>query len=293
MLIVPGTHYTSRHTPVRTNDIGAGFHPGADTVIVHYPASAWPYTGINGPTAKESVRTGVANLDAAIRAADGPLIVVGHSQGAVVINAEQARLANDPTAPAADQLEFVIFADPERGLMSLLSEGTHIPVFDWTTTTPVDSQYDTTIVIGEYDGWADPVDRPWNLLASANALMASGATGWYRAIVGKAGREPAIHGRTGYASPADIPHANISVTTNSRGATVKTMLVPTKTLPFTDPLRSVLPDRVVDRIDNVLRPHIDAAYSRNDKPGDRRPFVSGGRIKRRGAKRGGGALQPS
>src|SRR5262245_57510646 len=49
MLIVPGTHYTSRHTPVRTNDIGAGFHQGADTVIVHYPASAWPYTGINGP----------------------------------------------------------------------------------------------------------------------------------------------------------------------------------------------------------------------------------------------------
>jgi hypothetical protein len=28
---------------------------GADTVIVHYPASAWPYTGINGLTAKESI----------------------------------------------------------------------------------------------------------------------------------------------------------------------------------------------------------------------------------------------
>jgi len=293
MLIVPGTHYASRHTLVRANDIGAGFHPGADTVVVHYPASAWPYPGIDGPTAKESVRTGVANLDAAIRAADGPLIVVGQSQGAVVINSEQARLAKDPTAPAADQLEFVIFADPQRGVATLLPEGTHIPLFDWTTTTPVDSQYDTTIVIGEYDGWADPLDRPWNLLATANAIMAAGATGLFGAVVGKAAREPAIHGRTGYANPADVPQENISVTTNSRGATVKTMLVPTKALPLTNPLRSVLPDRVVDRIDDVLRPHIDAGYSRNDKPGDRRPFVSGGRLKRRGAKPGDGALEPS
>ncbi|HET7666443.1 MAG TPA: PE-PPE domain-containing protein [Mycobacterium sp.] len=290
MLIVPGTNY-KRQPSERTTGIGSGFYPGADIVIVHYPASARPYTGINSLTAKESVRIGAANLDAAIRAADRPLVVVGQSQGAVVIDAAQAKLASDPTAPTADELQFVLFSDPHRGLMSLLPKGTYIPVFDWTTTTPVDSQYDTTIVIGEYDGWADPLDRPWNLLAAANALMGAGATRWFRTRAGRASREPAIHGRTRWANPADIPQENIKVTTNSRGAKVTTMRVPTKTLPLTDPLRRVVADRVVDRIDKVLRPRIDAGYSRTDKSGDRRIFVAGGRLKRRNA--GDDVLQPS
>ena len=178
MLVVPGTHYIT-NTPERVDAIGRGFYPNADSVIVNYPASAWPYTGFNDPTANESVQAGTANLDAEIRATGGPLIIAGESQGALVIDAVQARLANDPTAPAADQLQFIIFADPSRGLLSLMRPGTHIPVFDLTTTTPAESQYDTTIVIAEYDGWADPPDRPWNLLATANAVAASGVARWW------------------------------------------------------------------------------------------------------------------
>jgi hypothetical protein len=43
-------------------------------------------------------------------------------------------------------------------------------------------------------------------------------------------------------------------------------------------------------MDKVLRPRIDAGYSRNDKPGDRRIFVAGGRLKRRNAIAGDGVL---
>jgi diacyltrehalose acyltransferase len=192
-----------------------------------------------------------------------------------------------PRPPAADQLQFIIFADPSRGLLSLMRPGTHIPVFDLTATTPVESQYDTTIVIAEYDGWADPPDRPWNLLATANAVAASGVARWWcRSTACRAAHQPALHGQTGFADPADVPPENITVTTNSLGATVTTMLVPTEALPLTQPLRGVLPGPVVDRIDNTLRPRIDAAYTRNDQPGDSRPFLSGGQLVRPNATQG-------
>jgi hypothetical protein len=280
MLIVPGTGYTTTNTSYPVNAIGEGFFPNADGVVVNYPASAWPLTGRHTPTATESVDAGAANLDAAIRAADGPLIIAGESQGAVVIDFEQARLVNDPTAPAADQLQFLIFADPQRGLMSFLPAATYIPVFRWTTTTPAESQYDTTIVTAEYDGWADPPDRPWDLLATANALAGAGVTHMCRTAACRATHQPAVHGATAFANPAEVPPQNITVTTNSLGATVTTMLVPTEELPLTKPLRSVLPDPVVNRIDNVLRPRIDAGYSRIDQPGDTRPYLADGHLVR-------------
>ena len=136
----------------------------------------------------------------------------------MVIDHEQARLLNDPDAPPADQVTFIIFGNPERGVLALLPNGTYVPLVGYTTSTPVESQYDTIIVIGEYDGFADPPDRPWNLFSTLNAVIGAGVV---------------------HSLYADV-----------------------------DP----------DRIDDVVRPIVDAGYSRNDDAGDWRPYLSHGEI---------------
>ena len=141
--------------------------------------------------------------------------------------------------------------------------GTQIPIVGLTATPPVESRYDTVVVTNEYDFWGDFPDRPWNLVALANAVMGAAF----------------VHTRVSF-SPSDVPLSNISTTTNSLGATVTTYLVPTQHLPLTEALRIVgVPAKIVDTIDNVLRPIIDAGYSRNDAPGSTRPYLFHGAIR--------------
>ena len=45
-----------------------------------------------------------------------PVVVAGESLGAMVIDREEAYLATDPSAPSPDQLSFIEFSNPERGL---------------------------------------------------------------------------------------------------------------------------------------------------------------------------------
>ena len=72
---------------------------------------ALPGAGFDGPSLGESVDEGADNLDAAIRKG-GRGVAIGLSEGCLVLDAEQARLANDPTAPPRDQLSFATFGDP-------------------------------------------------------------------------------------------------------------------------------------------------------------------------------------
>ena len=196
----------------------------------------------------------------------------------MVIDHEQARLLNDPDAPPADQVTFIIFGNPERGVLALLPNGTYVPLVGYTTSTPVESQYDTIIVRGEYDGFADPPDRPRNLISTFNAVIGAGV----------------VHSLYADVDPATIPPENVTTDeVNSKNATVTTYLVPTEELPLTLPLRFIAPpavvDRIggdaaaaaaprVDRIDDVVRPIVDAGYSRNDEAGDTRPYLSHGEI---------------
>lgn len=236
--------------------IGAGFHPGTDSVEIHYPGGLFPPGTIG-----DHIQTGTDNLDAAIRVATGPLVIVGQSEGTVVIDDTRARLENDPNAPPADRLSFLMFNQPMRGLArTVLPDGFHIPIMDVTVTAPVESRYDTTVVTHEYDFFGDFPDRPWNLLALINS-----ATGFLF-----------LH-QIGHDIPADIPPENITTTVNSKGATDTTYFVPSSGLPLTEVLRIVgVPDRAVDVLDAAIRPRIDAGYSRNDKPGDPRPYLSHG-----------------
>ncbi|HZE16041.1 MAG TPA: PE-PPE domain-containing protein, partial [Mycobacterium sp.] len=122
-LIVPGTA-PSPYGPLRSlyhfnpamqPDIGENYiNPNATRQIIPYPGSFWPVTGVNSPTVVQSVTTGTNNLDAAIRSTNGPIYAAGLSQGTLALDAEQARLANDPHAPPPGQLTFVKAGDPNN-----------------------------------------------------------------------------------------------------------------------------------------------------------------------------------
>ena len=69
-----------------------------------------------------------------------------------------------------EDVRVVLIAPPEAGVAQYFKVGTYIPILNYRVSRIAESPYDTTIVIGEYDGWSDPPDRPWNLVSSANAL---------------------------------------------------------------------------------------------------------------------------
>lgn len=246
-----------------TNRAGRGYFPGAQRTIVPYPAGMiyghfpdqlWADTGLATDSVGESVVTGRRNLDSMIRASRGDSLAIGLSEGTLVLNAEQARLAGDPNAPAPDQLSFTHFSSPVavhgfgRSVMAMFAPGTYVPIVDYTVPAPVESQYHTNLVVAEYDGLADFPDGNANFLSLANAVMGA----------------MTVHTPAAFTTPADVPPGNIITTTNSRGATTTTYLIPAKQLPLTMPLRDLgMPSDMVDQLDGALRPEVDAGYSRH------------------------------
>lgn len=236
-------------TPAMKPQIGANYYDSADAtrVVVPYPGSLWPVTGPDSLKLGPSVRIGTTNLDSALRNSDGgPMVATGLSQGVLVLDAEQARLANDPNAPAPDQLKFIKAGNPNNLFQKYFKPGTYIPFLDYTVPFPVDSQYDTTAVVAQYDIFSDPLDRPGNLLALVNAVIAGGHD----------------HSGTAFSNPADVAPQNVTVSTNSRGATTTTYFIPASgELPLTRILRDTgLPADIAAEADKVMRPMIDNAY---------------------------------
>jgi diacyltrehalose acyltransferase len=255
---------------------GSEWFPGLRREIVDYPAGQvqghvleqafpgisrldeiWPGLGMDGPSVGESVVVGADNLDAAIRRG-GPGTAIGLSEGALVLDALQARLAGDPTAPPSDQLVFSTFGDPigrhsfgQSFLTSVFPVGTVVPALDYRIPPPVESQYDTKVYVAAYDMLADFPDRPDNLVALANTLMGA-ATG---------------HTAVAFTNPSMVPPQNIRTTVNSRGATTTTYLIPQKHLPLTLPLGYLgVPENTLNQLDAALTPMVNAGYSRNDDP---------------------------
>ncbi|MGY4708728.1 PE-PPE domain-containing protein [Mycolicibacterium sp. CBM1] len=256
-LIVPGTQPPPEGNPARKlyhfdpdmkPQIGANYYDSAEAtkLVVPYPGSLWPITGRDTPRLGPSVDAGTDNLDGAIRESDGqPVVVSGLSQGTLVLDAEQARLANDPNAPAPDQLTFVKAGDPSALFQKYFKPGTYLPFLDYTVPYPVESQYDTKNVVAQYDIFADPPDRPGNVLALANAVVAGGRG----------------HTASAFSNPEQVAPQNVSVSTNDRGATTTTYFIPANELPLTGILREVgVPDGIADDADKVMRPMVDKAY---------------------------------
>jgi diacyltrehalose acyltransferase len=255
---------------------GSEWFPNLNRQIVRYPAGQvqghaleqlfpgigrlddiFPGLAADGPSVGESVVVGADNLDAAIHRG-GPGTAIGLSEGAIVLNAEQARLANDPTAPPPDQLTFSTFGDPvghhafgQSMLTTLFPVGSVVPFLDYRIPPPVESQYDTKAFVAAYDMIADFPDRPDNLLALANTLIGE-ATG---------------HTAVAFTNPSMVPPQNIRTTVNSKGATTTTYLIPEKHLPLVVALGYLgVPEDVLNRLDAELIPGVNAGYSRNDDP---------------------------
>jgi hypothetical protein len=120
-----------------------------------------------------------------------------------------------------------------------------IGIFDYTPRPLPETRFNTVVVINQYDGFADPIRRPWNLLTVVNAVMALAY----------------VHPFAQNSDLSTVPLENITITTNSQGGTTTTYFVPTPQLPLTMPLRQLwMPHQIVDTIDNALRPIIDAGY---------------------------------
>ena len=256
---------------------GADWFPGLDRQIVDYPAGQvqghtlerlfpgigrlddnfFPGLGIDGPSIGESVDVGSPNLIGAIRAG-GPGTVIGLSEGAMVLNDVQARLANDPTAPPPDKLSFAMYGDPvarhafgESFLTQMFPVGSVVPSLDYRVPPPVESQYDTYQFVSAYDSIADWPDRPDNWMSLANAVVGL-ATG---------------HTAVAFTKPSMVPPQNIRTTVNSKGAKTTTYLIPEQHLPLVMPFKYLgVPEDTLNQLDGVLKPMVDAGYSRNDDP---------------------------
>ena len=256
---------------------GADWFPGLDRQIVDYPAGQvqghtlerlfpgigqlddryFPGLGIDGPSVGESVDVGVPNLIGAIRAG-GRGTVIGLSEGAMVLNDAQARLAYDPAAPPPDELSFAMYGDPvarhafgESFLTQMFPVGSVVPSLDYRIPPPVESQYDTYQFVSAYDSIADWPDRPDNWISVANAIVGL-ATG---------------HTAVAFTEPGMVPPRNVRTTVNSRGAKTTTFMIPEEHLPLVLPFKYAgVPEETLIKLDAVLKPYVDAGYSRNDNP---------------------------
>lgn len=255
---------------------GADWFPGLDRQIVDYPAgqvqghtlerlfpgigqldALYPGLGMDGPSVGESVDVGTPNVIAAVREG-GQGTAIGLSEGAMVLNDVQAKLAYDPAAPAPDQLSFAMYGDPvarhafgESFLTQVFPVGSVVPSLDYRIPPPVESQYDTDLFVSAYDSIADWPDRPDNWISVANAIVGL-ATG---------------HTAVAFTDPSMVPERNIRTTVNSRGAKTTTYMIPEEHLPLVMPLKYLgVPKETLMQLDAVLQPYVDAGYSRNDDP---------------------------
>jgi diacyltrehalose acyltransferase len=255
---------------------GADWFPGLDRQIVDYPAGqvqghtlerlfpgigrlddSFPGIGIDGPSVGESVDVGTPNVIDAI-GKGGPGTVIGLSEGAMVLNDVQARLAYDPAAPPRDQLSFAMYGDPvarhafgESFLTQMFPVGSVVPSLDYRIPPPVESQYDTHQFVSAYDSIADWPDRSDNWMSVANSIVGL-ATG---------------HTAVAFTDPSMVPPQNIRTTVNSKGAKTTTYMIPEQHLPLVLPFKYLgVPEDTLNQLDGVLKPYVDAGYSRNDNP---------------------------
>ncbi len=238
---------------------------GCSVTVVPYPRTVGPLFGPNAPTGNQSIAIGVNLTRQGIEANQGTnAVVAGLSLGSLTTDAVQHYYDTHPQgAPPPSQLTFVVSGDLSRptpvsdGILSYVPAGITAPYpFGFTVARPdADSPYNTTVIVGEYDGWADFPDRPWNLLADANAI---------------AGIQY-VHSPSSLSTKPAQPSAAV---TDAAGGTTTTYVVPTPELPLLDPLNGKVPQPVINKLNTTLKPIVDRGYSRNDTTnGSKAPFL--------------------
>jgi len=139
----------------------------------------------------------------------------------------------------------------ESFLTQMFPVGSVVPALDFRMPAPVESQYDTYQFVSAYDSIADWPDRPDNWMSLLNAVVGL-ATG---------------HTAVAFTNPSNVPPQNIATTVNSKGAKTTTYLIPEQHLPLVLPFKYLGVDEgTLNQLDGVLKPMVDAGYSRNDNP---------------------------
>jgi PE-PPE domain len=234
--------------------VGENWLPGTTPVPVDYAGQLGIVSGPNALTTDQSTAVGQVLLHQMIldNLKEGPVAVAGLSEGTLVIDKELAYLAtlSKEDAPSRDALTFYVFGDMLRGLGQMYLNGVTIPFIGQTFGPVPETQYDTVVVNEQWDGWANPPDRPWNLLAVLNAVMG--------AVYTVNGSND--HSQTSLDSLADA--VMVSEVKNTLGGTTTTYMIPRQQLPVTKPLLQLgVPSWIVDEIDKVLMSFIQAGYS--------------------------------
>lgn len=113
-----------------SSDLLGGVYKNDPMTTIDYPGSIWPVTGPLDPTLGKSVAIGTTMLETTAKSTAGPMVMVGTSQGAMVVQRAEVDLNNDPSVPS--DTTFILIADPNFGLARTL-QGVFVP---FLTTHP-------------------------------------------------------------------------------------------------------------------------------------------------------------
>ncbi len=137
----------------------------------------WKLSGLFDLTVDQSIQAGVAELEQAMAAGGNDhLVIYGDNQGSIIANVVKRKLAEQyPDGSAAPDIDFVLTSDfnvPNGGIHARFP-GLYIPILDWTFDgpEPTNTQFDTDVIIRQYDGFADFPLYPLNVIATLNALL--------------------------------------------------------------------------------------------------------------------------
>jgi hypothetical protein len=232
------------HPPPYPEQLLPGYFTDHTVINIAYPAAVF---GMDA-----SVAIAAAGIKQAMAHSVGPMVIGGYSQGAIAVTYAMRAIMALPAdqRPAVDQLTFLTIGDPTGRGGILRFFDSIVPVIELTPVTMPDTPYDTVVINGEYDGWGDFPDRPWNLVSVANALLGTAYVhGHYEVIPGG----------------LDLSGAHVSTTVNSLGGQTTTYLMPTEKLPLVQPLRDIgIPEDFIASIEAPLRAMVDAGYARHD-----------------------------
>jgi PE-PPE domain len=230
--------------------------PGGDC-WPDYPL--WRLSGLFDLTYDQSVQAGVADLEAAMAAAGNDhLVIYGDSQGTNVANVMKRKLAEQyPDGTAAPDIDFVLTGDwnvPNGGLHARFP-GFYVPI-GWTFDgpEPTDTQFDTDVIIRQYDGAADFPLYPLDFIATLNALL------------GVVYVHPFLFDVSLQPDPTATP-----ATVSQHGDTTY-YFFPTQDLPLFGPLRTLgVPEPLIDVVEPFFRVLVELGYDRTIPPGEPTP----------------------
>ncbi|PJE06784.1 PE-PPE domain-containing protein [Mycobacterium sp.] len=229
---------------------------GATTAQVLYtPEQLYPLTGAKSLPLNTSLTQGVAMLHEAIMGEIGrgnSVVALGYSQSAIIASIEMRHLAAMPGAPAANQLGFVLLANPMNPNGGLLSRfaGLTLPSIglDFLGATPSDTIYPTSIYTYEYDGFADFPRYPLNIVSDLNAIAGIAL----------------VHSKTPYVNIDSLPPGDLVQLPTSPGYTGNTTyyIIRNHQLPLLTPLRAIpmVGNPLADLMEPSLRTIVNLGY---------------------------------